>query len=84
MTANGLYSNKVAFTTEAALQIPNSNMEAAVTNSGTNTKNNIFVSPWGTNNAMTTSQGADVAYCKTAEPSQLPMRIPVAQPSSAL
>ena len=66
MTANGLYSNKVAFTTEAALQIPNSNMEAAVTNSGTNTKNNIFVSPWGTNNAMTTSQGADVAYCKNS------------------
>lgn len=53
----------ITFTTEAATQIPNGNLDADVTNAG---NNNYVFSGWGTNNAMTTSQGIDAEYCRVS------------------
>lgn len=54
-----------SFTTEAASQIPNGNLDAQVTETakGTNWEQYQFEG-WGTNNAMTTSQGGDFAYVR--------------------
>ena len=53
------------FTTEAAAQLTNGNCETAATKNGngSNWENYVFTG-WGTNNAMTTSQGADYGYCR--------------------
>lgn len=55
----------VAFTTEAAAQIPNGSLDADVTYNGTGSYwENVVFSGWGTNNALTTSQGSAYAYCR--------------------
>ncbi len=62
---DGMQSRPITFTTEEKLQIPNGNLDAAVTNdgSGSNWENVVFEG-WGTNNPMTTSQGSDLGYCR--------------------
>lgn len=55
----------VTFTTEAAAQIPNGNFEEAWTVDGSASHwQNAVLPGWGTNNAMTTSQGSNYAYCR--------------------
>jgi hypothetical protein len=62
---------KTTFTTEAATQLPNSDMETWYNSA---TGSNYVVSylgsstdtVWGTNNPMTTSQGSDYAYCRSS------------------
>lgn len=63
-SVDGIICRPVTFTTEAALQLPNGNMdgETTIDGSGSNWQNIVFPSPWGTNNALTTSQGTDRAY----------------------
>ena len=57
-----------ALTTEAALQVPNSNMETWYEKSGESNWSVFYAGAsesdavWGTNNPMTTSQGGDRAY----------------------
>ncbi|MDE6555999.1 MAG: DUF4493 domain-containing protein [Duncaniella sp.] len=65
-------SRTTTFTTEAATQITNGNLNAIVTTdgSGRNWKNEVF-SGWGTNNPMTTSQGGDFAYCRISGTTQV-------------
>ena len=55
----------INFTTETALQLENGNLDddATVASSGKNWKNYVFQG-WGTNNALTTSQGSDYGYCR--------------------
>ena len=55
-----------SFTTETAAQLPNGNCDGAtsVASSGRNWQNVAFPDGWGTNNPMTTSQGANVAYAR--------------------
>ncbi len=55
-----------SFTTETAAQLPNGNCDGAtsVASSGRNWENVAFPDGWGTNNPMTTSQGANVAYAR--------------------
>lgn len=53
--------------TESAAQIPNGNLDAAVIKDGNgNNWENLVFTGWGTNNPMTTSQGADVGYCRVS------------------
>lgn len=61
----GMQSRPIKFTTEEALQIPNGNLDAPVSNdgSGSNWENVVF-DGWGTNNPMTTSQGVDLGYTR--------------------
>lgn len=56
----------VSFTTEAAAQLPNGDCETAPTkvNTGNYWEEYSFAGGWGTNNPMTTSQGAAYAYCR--------------------
>lgn len=60
----------VTFTTEAATQLPNADMEQwAKGTTGSNYEtmypwSSVDGSPWGTNNPMTTSQGSDYAYVR--------------------
>ena len=60
----------VEFTTEAATQLPNAGMEEwSIGNSGNNWQTyfaaaSTTAAVWGTNNPMTTSQGANYAYCR--------------------
>lgn len=54
-----------SFTTEEASQIINGNLDANVTIAGSDSHwENVIFSGWGTNNAMTTSEGADYAYVR--------------------
>ena len=54
-----------SFTTETAAQLPNGNCDGATTvaASKSNWQNIAFPNGWGTNNPMTTSDGANYAYC---------------------
>lgn len=62
---NGLTSQPATFTTESAIQIPNGNLDAATTTDGSQSHwSNIVFDTWGTNNAMTTSQGGNFAYVR--------------------
>lgn len=62
---DGITSARATFTTEAVPQIPNGNLDAATTTSGSGSNWECYVfNGWGTNNPMTTSQGANYAYCK--------------------
>ena len=63
---DGVRSKKLSFTTEASTQLPNGNMEkdATINGSASNWQNYVFADGWGTNNAMTTSQGGDFAYTR--------------------
>lgn len=57
--------NTASATTERALQIPNGNLDAATTTNGSESKwSNVVFEGWGTNNAMTTSQGGNFAYVR--------------------
>lgn len=63
---DGVRSKKLTFTTEAAAQLPNGDMntEPTINGSASHWENYVFPAPWGTNNAMTTSQGGNYAYCR--------------------
>lgn len=63
---DGVRSKKLSFTTEAAAQLPNGDMEkdATINGSASNWQNYVFADGWGTNNAMTTSQGGNFAYVR--------------------
>lgn len=62
---DGVKSRPVSFTTEEAAQIPNGNFDAATTNNGSGSNwENVVFQGWGTNNAMTTSQGSDYGYVR--------------------
>lgn len=53
------------FTTEAAAQLVNGNLDADVTIDGSDSHwENVVFLGWGTNNAMTTSEGADFGYVR--------------------
>lgn len=63
---DGGYRSKVlAINTEAELQIPNGNLDAptSISDSQSNWERVEFPG-WGTNNTMTTSQGANYGYCR--------------------
>ena len=62
----GSKQQTVTFTTEAATQLPNGNMESwSISDKGSNW--DLYVpASWGTNNPMTTSQGADLGYCRVS------------------
>lgn len=64
---DGLLCRRVTFTTEGALQIPNGNLnaDATISGKGNNWENYVFET-WGTNNALTTSQGSDFGYCRVS------------------
>lgn len=65
LTYDGDECNAVEFTTEAALQIPNGNLDAPTSIASKESKwENIVFEGWGTNNAMTTSQGDNFAYVR--------------------
>lgn len=56
-----------SFTTEPAAQIPNGNLDAEVTRiGGASNWDEYSVPGWGTNNPMTTSQGANYGYCRVS------------------
>lgn len=63
-------SRRITFSTEDAAQLPNAGMEDWVTNGSGSNWECYYASPsrdaslWGTNNPMTTSQGADLGYCR--------------------
>ncbi|MDE6160361.1 MAG: DUF4493 domain-containing protein, partial [Muribaculaceae bacterium] len=59
-------SNPIEIQTEAAAQLPNGNVDAETTidGNGRHWENYVFAGGWGTNNAMTTSQGSDYGYCR--------------------
>ena len=62
----GSKQQTVTFTTEAATQLPNGNMESwSISDKGSNW--DLYVpASWGTNNPMTTSQGSDLGYCRVS------------------
>lgn len=61
----GSVVHTATFTTEAAAQIPNGNLDADVSFDGNgNNWENVVFQGWGTNNAMTTSQGGDLGYTR--------------------
>ena len=63
-TINGKKA-RTEITTEEALQIPNGNLDADVATVASGSYwEEIEFSGWGTNNNMTTSQGAAYAYCR--------------------
>lgn len=65
ITYDGEESVGLQFTTEQALQIPNGNLDAGTSVNGSESHwQNVVFQGWGTNNAMTTSQGGDFAYCR--------------------
>lgn len=62
---DGEESIGLQFTTEQALQIPNGNLDAETSVNGSESHwQNVVFQGWGTNNAMTTSQGSNYAYCR--------------------
>ncbi len=64
LNIDGAYSRYVTFTTESALQIPNSNMENwSVTAHGDHWER-YAVDGWATYNIMTTYSGGDFAYVR--------------------
>lgn len=68
----GSVTHTVAFTTEAADQIPNGDMEQWARTDGASHWNLYYPasdaasSVWGTNNPMTTSQGGNYGYCRVS------------------
>lgn len=60
---DGLGSKPIRFTTEEALQIPNGNLDADIISHSNNQYEFIG---WGTNNPMTSSQGASLEYCRNS------------------
>lgn len=63
-TINGKNA-KTEITTEEAWIIPNGNFDEEVSIDGSESNwENIVFPGWGTNNAMTTSQGSNYAYCR--------------------
>lgn len=64
-TCDGMNTASKELVTEDDAQLPNSDFEAPVTfdGSGRNWENVVF-NGWGTNNALTTSQGSDYGYCR--------------------
>lgn len=62
---DGVYSLPETFTTESLSQIPNGNFEQTVSIDGRDGNWENYVIPgWGTNNPMTTGNGANYAYCR--------------------
>lgn len=60
-----MHSAPAEVAAEQALQIPNGNLDADVTISGSESHwENVVFQGWGTNNAMTTSQGSNFGYCR--------------------
>ena len=69
LKVNGTFTPEASFTTEAATQLPNGDMEAwSVKDSASKWTNYIVgadaTTVWGTNNDMTTQQGSNNAYQK--------------------
>lgn len=66
MDGSTVASASTTFTTEAANQLPNADMESepTVSLSGSYWQQYDFTDGWGTNNPMTTSQGSAYAYCR--------------------
>jgi hypothetical protein len=64
--SNIVNSDAIEFTTEAATQLPNGDMEGAtsISASASNWSCYEFPDGWGTNNPMTTSQGGNFAYTR--------------------
>lgn len=64
-SVDGMCCAPVTFTTEAAAQIPNSDFESSwSTVSSESNWANMALPGWGTNNAMTTSQGGNYNYVR--------------------
>lgn len=58
-------SKVLPIVTEEQLQIPNGNLDAATTNSDSGSNwERVEFQGWGTNNPLTTSEGAHYAYCR--------------------
>lgn len=61
-----IYCVPVVFTTESDAQLENGAFDAdfTINGSASNWENVVVPGGWGTNNAMTTSQGSNYAYCR--------------------
>ncbi len=64
VSIGGLFSRTVAFTTETPAQLANASMEQWFQDGRTSYPGESASAVWGTNNPMTTSQGANFDYCK--------------------
>lgn len=62
---DGIKSKRFTFHTETALGIPNGNLDADVTIAASKSNwQNVVFEGWGTNNAMTTSEGGNFEYTR--------------------